>query len=187
MVNRNKNLENRLGTNNWAYTGSLAMKIHANRLGKKLPNNRKIGNINIAAKKPLFLVPTIAKKRWIQNGPQTNRHTKFYNNHGLTLNLFPANGRLAPNFIHVQKFNGYPPVMSLNSLLNQKRITRKNVPNRNLPKINKNIAFLEFLLNSNNAKKSPIRRRSPTPKRRAYRNSFNSPPRGGGGRRLIFS
>jgi hypothetical protein len=181
MVNRNKNLENRLGTNNWAYTGSLAMKIHANRLGKKLPNNRKIGNINIAAKEPLFLVPLIKTQRWIQNGPQTNRHTKFYNNRGLTLNLFPANGRLAPNFIHVQKFNGYPPVMSLNSLKNQKNIARNYAVNRNLPKINANIAFLKFLLNSNNS-----RRRSPSPKRRARRNSFNSPPRGGG-RRLIFS
>jgi hypothetical protein len=184
MVNRNKNLENRLGTNNWAYTGSLAMKIHANRLGKKLPNNRQIGNINIAAKEPLFLVPIIAKKRWILKASPSNRHTKFYNNRGLTLNLFPANGRLAPNFIHVQKFNGYPPIMNLNSLLNQKMKTINNVPNRNKPKINKNISFLTFLLNSNSNKNTARKRRSPSPSPKRRTPSFNSPPRV---RRLNFS
>jgi hypothetical protein len=179
MVNRNKNLENRLGKNNWAYTGSLAMKIHANRLGVPFPMNRKIGNINIAAKNPLNLVPVIAStKRWKLKHSPNHRHTEFHNNYGLKLNLFPANGRLAPNFRHVQILNGVP-LMSLRSLLNQKVKTRENAVNRNLAKINTNIRLLKLLLNKNkNSPQKPIRRHN--------NNNTNRGRRSIGGRKLIF-
>lgn len=45
-ANRNRNLERALHGWPWAYSGSVAMKIHANRLG--VPMRRNIGNINIA-------------------------------------------------------------------------------------------------------------------------------------------
>ena len=176
MVNRNRNLENRLGKNNWAYTGSIALKIHANRLG--VPINRRIGNINIAAKDPLIFVPVIGStKHWKLKNSPNYRRTKFYNNRGVTLDLFPANGRLAPNFKHVQKFNTLPPIMSLRSLLNQKVKTRENAVNRNLPKINTNIRLLKIMLNKNkNSPQNPIRRN----------NNNNRGRRSTGGRKLIF-
>lgn len=148
---RNKALENRLKGSNWAYTGSVAMKIHANRLGINFPENREIGNINIAANEPLRLVPIIAQNGWyLVNSPEHKR-TKFRHTNGRTLDLFPANGRLAPKFKHVQKFRGYPPVMSIKSLLNQKRMTN----NYNTVKLLKNTKFLEFLMKHNSPKKSP--------------------------------
>jgi hypothetical protein len=178
MVNRNKNLENRLGKNNWAYTGSLAMKIHANRLGVPFPMNRKIGNINIAAKNPLNLVPVIAStKRWKLKHSPNPRHTVFHNNYGLKLNLFPANGRLAPNFRHVQILNGIP-LMSLRSLRNQKQMTKNNAMNRNKNKIHKNIEFLNLLLKSN-TRRSPVRAQSRSPPKRRLNSahSFNNTKR----------
>jgi hypothetical protein len=173
---RNRNLEERLGKNNWAYTGSVAMKIHANRLGVNFPRNRKIGNVNIAAVYPLNIVPTIVStRRWKLSNAPTQRRTKFHNNHGATLNLFPANGVLAPRSINIQKFNGFPPVMSLRSLLQKKVNSRNNAVNRNRPKFNRNIAFLKLLLNkSGNNNNSRNRRRSPV--RRGN----------GGGRKLTF-
>lgn len=151
---RNKNLENRLKGHNWAYTGSLAMKLHANRLGVNFPRNRRIGNINIAARDPMFLVPVIGSRGsgWVLLGSPEYRHTKFIKN-STKLNLFPANGRLAPKFIHVQKFNGYPPLMSINALLNQKRsINENNVFGNNVRKLKQNINFLKVLKNKNTKK-----------------------------------
>lgn len=144
---RNRNLEERLKGSNWAYTGSVAMKIHANRLGVQFPKNRKIGNVNIAAVYPLDIIPIItSSKRWKLNGPPEHKHTTFYTNNGKKLNLFPANGRLAPKFIHVEKHPGYPPVMSVQSLLNQKRsINMNDVFGNNRQKLKNNITFLKSL------------------------------------------
>jgi hypothetical protein len=152
---RNTRLEKRLNGSNWAYTGSLAMKIHANRLGINFPENRVIGNINIAAKEPLLLVPSIAQNGWyLLNAPERKR-TMFGHPNGRTLDLFPANGRLAPNFSHVKKYKGYPPVMNLKSLLNQKRLA-----NNNSAKLVINTKFLEFLMKHNSPRKaSPVKKR----------------------------
>ena len=157
---RNKNLENRLKGSNWAYTGSIAMKLHANRLGFPFPLNRKIGNINIAAIDPLAIVPIISKTKnknnknrigWHLNSSPEYKRTKFYSNRGgINMNLFPANGKLAPNFKHVQKFNGYPPIMSLNSLLNQKmKINENNVFGNNIRKLKRNKEILRELIKLN--------------------------------------
>lgn len=185
MVNRNRNLENRLkNRNNWAYTGSLAMKIHANRLNVPFPNKRNIGNINIALKtRPnkrigilqLGILPVITKSRWELKTSPSNRHTKLYNKHSRnTLNLFPANGHLAPKFIHVQRFNGFPPVMSIKSLLNQKRNMNTNgLRTNDIMKIQKNISFLNSLLKKNTTsppRRSPSRSPTPSPRRRVSRN-----------------
>jgi hypothetical protein len=159
------------------------MKIHANRLGIPFPVSRNVGNINIAAKNPLNLVPVIAIRNWKLKSSPNYRHTKLYNSRGGKLNLFPANGRLAPKFRYVQVFNGFPPVMSLKSLRNQKQMTKNNALNRNKNKINKNIAFLNLLLKSNTGmnmrRRSPSR--SPSPlirRRRVFNNNNNQDPFG---------
>ena len=148
---RNVNLEKRLRGHKWAYTGSLAMKIHANRLG--VPFHRNIGNINIAANRPLNIVPLItASRRWKLNNSPTEKHTMFVSNNGGKLNLFKAGGYIAPSMKHVQ-FIGNVPVMSLRSLLNKKRnINRNNrsILNTNeVKKLNSNINMLRRLIEKN--------------------------------------
>lgn len=171
MVNRNKNLENRLKNSNWAYTGSLAMKIHANRLGIPLNSNRRIGNINIAARDPLGLIPMISAKRWVLKSSPEYKHTKFYNSNRNKLNLFPANGRLAPRMNNVQRF-GNVPVMSLRALLKQKLAAKNNSFGVN-NKMNKNIEFLKLLISKNvNANSPRARSRS----RSRSRSRTRSPP-----------
>lgn len=159
MVNRNKNLENRLRGTKWAYTGSMAIKIHGNKLD--IPFYRNVGNINIAVNKNnhRFVVPLIAsnKGKWNLRGPPNirNRHTKFISKNGSTkLNLLSKN--LAPPMNKVVYVNGVP-VMSINALYNQKRKMNNN-------KANKNIEYLLKLDPSLKNKKSP-RRNSSRPRR----------------------
>jgi hypothetical protein len=176
-----RNLENRLKDHgNWAYTGSLAMKIHANRLGVNLPPGRSIGNINIASNRPLFLVPLITSKnsKWRLNNAPNEKHTVFVakNNKNSKLNLFKAGRGLAPSMNKVQHVNGIP-VMRINALLNKKLNMRNNVfKNENKKKLETNIAFLKLLLRMNSS--SPKRRRTNSP------NGNRSVSRGG--RKLMF-
>lgn len=146
---RNKRLEEVLNGWPWAYTGSIAMKLHANRLGVNFPKNRRIGNINIAARPNvvLHLVAPIKKAGYNLANAPNKKHLKFNRrNNGMRLNVFPANGRLAPNFSKVQKFNRLPPVMSVNALLNQKRkINRNDVFGNNIRKLEENIKLLKKL------------------------------------------
>jgi hypothetical protein len=155
---RNINLEKRLRGHKWAYTGSLAMKIHANRLG--VPFHRNVGNINIAANRPLNIVPVItASKRWKLNDAPTEKHTMFVSKNGGKLNMFKAGGYIAPSMRHVQ-FIGNVPVMSLNSLLNKKRNMNNNrhiLTTNEVKKLNSNINMLRRLIAKNKKRVSPKR------------------------------
>lgn len=156
MVNRNRNLEKRLNNSGhkWAYTGSMAMKIHGN--SRRIPFYRPVGNINIAvnARNHSKLVPIIAREngKWNLRGPPNvrNRHTKFTSKNGtMKLNLLSKN--LAPSMNNVIIVNGVP-VMSIKALFNQK------------VRIGNNKAFnnINYLMKLNNSLKRPNlkRRRS---------------------------
>lgn len=159
MVNRNRNLENRLRGTKWAYTGSMAIKIHGNKLG--IPFYRNVGNINIAVNKNnhRFVIPLIASNngKWNLRGPPNirNRHTKFISKNGTTkLNLLSKN--LAPPMNKIVYINGVP-VMSINALYNQKRKM-----NNNNNKAKNNINYLLKLdpsLKNRNRHNSPLRPR----------------------------
>lgn len=163
MVNRNKNLEKRLrdsGTK-WAYTGSMAIKIHGNKLG--IPFYRNVGNINIAVNSGNHrrVIPLIAsnKGKWnLRSSPNIrNRHTKFISKNG-KLNLLSKN--LAPPMNKVVYVNGVP-VMSINALYNQKRKI-----NNNNNKAKNNINYLLMLDPSLKNRNNKTRRNSPTSKRK---------------------
>jgi hypothetical protein len=150
-MNRNRKLESVLGTWPWAYTGSLAMKIHANRLGRG-KNMRPVGNINIAVDPNYFQsTPSKLSRNWNMNafpGPKNKIMTVYRKSNGARMNVLKANGYLAPKMNKVQSINGLPPVMSINALLNQKRnINRNDVFGNNLRKLNSNIRFLQELKN----------------------------------------
>lgn len=153
-MNRNRKLESVLNGWPWAYTGSLAMKIHANRLGRG-KNMRRVGNINIAVDPNSFRsIPGLLRstKNWNYNGgpPGINsKRAKMYRvSNGVGLNVIKANGDLAPNYSNVQRINGLPPVMSINALFRQKKHANKNnFFGNNLNKLKKNIRFLKELKN----------------------------------------
>lgn len=154
----NRNNENRLKNWPWAYTGSVAMKIHANRLGVPFPKNRRIGNVNIAVRpNAIFAIIPVLSKSWNLKTSPNYKHVKMHSkrNANKNLNMFPANGRLAPNYRHVQKFNKYPPVMSVRALLNQKLGMNENnyLGNYETKKYHTNVAFLKKLLNTNNRRR----------------------------------
>lgn len=169
VVNRNKNLEKRLNNTTWAYTGSMALKIHGNNKG--IPFYRNVGNINIAVKKNnhSFVIPLIASKegKWIlRSSPNIrNRHTKFISKNGsTTLNLLSNN--LAPPMNKIVHVNGVP-VMSINALYNQKR-------KMNNKKAKNNVNYLLKLDPSLKNKSPSPRRNSPS---RARRRNFGSTAR----------
>lgn len=173
---RNKNLENTLKGSRWAYTGSIAMKMHANRLGVPFPSNRKIGNINIASNN-IMRIYQILPNSWRIKGTPSNRHMMFYTNNGKKLNLFKAGGSLAPSMNRVQYINGIP-VMNINSLLNKKRNVMNNyniLRNENKIKVNQNINLLKKLSSINSPKR---KRNNNSPKRNNNKNSSR--------RRLFF-
>lgn len=160
---RDKNLENLLNKP-WAYSGSIAMKLHANRLGVNFPGSRKIGNVNIAVENPVnqarFLRST---GHWNYfNGPPAPgaNHVPMKNSKGnKRLNLFKIGGEFVPNGSIVKLDN--VNAVNLNTLLKLKRLVAKNLnslkPN-NRTKTLANINFLQMLLNAN-------KNRSPLPKR----------------------
>lgn len=158
MVNRNKNLENRLRGTKWAYTGSMAIKIHGNNKG--IPFYRNVGNINIAVNKNNhhFVVPLIAsnKGKWNLSSPPNikKRHTKFISKNGSTkLNLLSKN--LAPPMNKIVYVNGVP-VMSINALYNQKR---KMNNKKALNNINYLLKLDPSLKNKSHRRNSPSRAR----------------------------
>jgi hypothetical protein len=152
-MNRNRKLESVLNGWPWAYTGSLAMKIHANRLGRG-GNMRRVGNINLAVHPnafPSISGPITSTKNWNFSGgfpgPKSKRMQMIRMSNRAHMNVLKANGELAPRMNKVQRVNGIP-VMSINSLLNQKKnINRNDVFGNNLRKLNANIAFLKELKN----------------------------------------
>ena len=177
---RNLELEDLLNTP-WAYTGSIAMKMHANRRG--MPS-RNAKNINVVVMDPKITSSFLASSgSWnYVNGPAIGKkvnHVRMRRkSNGKNLNVFRFGGRLANGTNKIRFINGVP-VMSVRSLLNKKFVTLKNHPNNN--KTKKNIEQLKKLLGGGN---SPNNRKRRSPSRSPpIKNSFSTPsPK----KRLVF-
>ncbi len=133
----------------WAYTGSIAMKLHANRLGVPFPANRVIKNTNIAVQNPAVTARLLRGAGWnYTNGapPRSNaNHVPMIlgNNH---LNLFRLGGSYARGGTTYAKGK---PVMNLKSLMNRKQnLSRNKLKPNNMAKTLRNIQFLQALLNA---------------------------------------
>lgn len=187
---RNLKLEKLLNTP-WAYTGSIAMKMHANR--QSVPS-RNAKNINVVVIDPKMTSSFLASSgKWMYtNGPPMNskaNHVRMHRlSNGKNLNIFRFGGRLANGTNKIQFINGVP-VMSLSSLRNKKLVTLINHPKNN--KTQSNIIILNKLIEKNtpppkrkNTPSPPKRNVTPSPpKRRSPPNNFSTPsPK----RRLFF-
>jgi hypothetical protein len=170
------NVENYLNMP-WAYTGSIAMRLHANRLGVPFPANRPIKNTNIAVESPAATARILrGTGAWnYVNGapPRSNaNHVPMVSSRNNKLNLFKLGGNYALGGTTYAKGK---PVLTLNSLMNRKQNLAKNKlkPN-NMAKTLLNIQILQRLLNAS-ATRSPSR--TPTPKKRysPIRNSNKTP------------
>ena len=156
------NIENFLNTP-WAYTGSIAMKLHANRLKVPFSSKRVIKNTNIAVENPAATARILRGAGWnYANGAppvnsRVNHVPMILGNH--RLDLLKLGSNYAPGKITYAKGK---PVMNIKSLLNRKRNLAKNKlkPN-NMAKTMRNINFLQILL-----KASLTRSPSPSPVKR---------------------
>jgi hypothetical protein len=172
----------------WAYSGSIAMKLHAKRLGMNLPRNRKIGNINIAVENPVSQARILrGTGMWnYVNVPGPNaKHVTMKNSKNTKLNLFKIGGNFVPRGSIVKL--GNVNVVNLNTLLAKKRNIAKNLntlrPNNRKKTLN-NINFLQRLINASKNRSPLVRRNraspSPSPVKRRRGNNYRtpSPPRG---------
>lgn len=147
----------------WAYTGSIAMKMHANKKGAQSRNSK---NVDIVVMDPKMTSSFLASsKKWMYvNGPpmssKTN-HVRMYRvNNGRNLDIFRFGGRLANGPNKIRLVDGVP-IMSVRSLLNKKRVTLNNYPSNK--KTMNNINTLNKL--------------SPTPNKRHYQKSHQKKKR----------
>lgn len=155
------NVENFLDTP-WAYTGSIAMKLHANRLGVPFSSRRIIRNTNIAVANPIATARILRSTgQWNYANGQSRNHVAMISSGNNRLNLFRLGGNYARGNITYARGK---PVLTLNSLMNRKRNLSKNKlrPN-NMTKTLRNIQFLQVLLNASRTR-SPSR--TPSPKKR---------------------
>ena len=130
---------NRLGNILWALSGSQAMKLYANKYG--VPT-RTPQNINIVVRRN-----NMTRAFKILTGQNlTNRTIENHYKVGNLYNLLKANTNLAPSINKYVVINGIP-VVTLESLLNYKRRTIKNYPQKNrIQTIEKNIRRLKRIL-----------------------------------------
>jgi hypothetical protein len=152
-------------SNYWAFTGSGAMAIHGKRLGVK---TRTPQNINIAVH-PNHMMSTytrLAGNKWIPNRGPSGRRNMFTKN-GMKLDVLAA-GELAPNLIHRRKYKGYPPVMSIESLL------KRQINMNNSNKRNRNIKTLTTLKNKPGGKNNTNNFKSPVKSPKRTNNNNNA-------------
>lgn len=156
------NVENFLNTP-WAYTGSIAMKLHANRLKVPFSSKRFIKNTNIAVQNPVATARILRGAGWnYANGaPPVNSRS----NHvpmilgNQRLDLLKLGSNYARGRITYAKGK---PVLNIESLLNRKRNLSKNkLHTNNMAKTMRNLNFLQVLL-----KASLTRSPSPSPVKR---------------------
>lgn len=155
--NKYRSLARRLGKKYWAYTGSVALALHAKNKGVRLTRN--IGNINIAARNPMQLALSIPGNVI----ELTNKRVNKRMNNGTMIQVFKAGGNIAPSLNNV-KFINKIPVVSISNLLAKKRMI---TPNK---KTNENIQLLLSLSPSSNR----VKRSSPSPSPIRRRNSPSS-------------
>lgn len=168
------NVENYLNTP-WAYTGSIAMRLHANRLSVPFSSRRVIKNTNIAVENPVATARILRGTgvwNYANGAPPVNSRANHVpmisGNH--RLDLLKLGGNYARGTITYAKGK---PVLNIKSLLNRKRNLAKNRlhPN-NMAKTLKNIEFLQILLNAS-AMRSPSR--SPVKRKKSPNRSEKTP------------
>ena len=167
---------NRLGNIPWALSGSQAMKLYANKYG--VPT-RTPQNINIVVRRN-----NMARAFKILTGQNlTNRTIENHYKVGNLYNLLKANTNLAPSINKYVVINGIP-VVTLESLLNYKRRTLKNYPQKNrIQTIEKNIRRLKRILRT---RKTPNQVLSRSPSRTAARPRSRLPRMGSTTRSLFW-
>ena len=148
------NLNNRLGSIPWALSGSMAMKLYANKY--KVPT-RTPQNVNIVVRRNNMKGAYKALTGRNLTNLSIKNHYKLSNRY----NLLKANTNLAPSINQYVNINGIP-VVTLESLLNQKRKTRKNFPQKNkIQTIEKNIRRLKRILKTRKTSNNLIVRSPP--------------------------
>jgi len=157
-------------SNTWAFTGSVAMAIHGNRLGVK---TRTPQNINIAVNpnKMMNFYLRLRGDKWLPTSPPSGDRIHLTKN-GKNLDILAA-GKLAPKLIHRRKYKGYPPVMSIEALLKRQiNMNNSNKRNRNINTLTK-MKKKPGSNNSTNNFNSPVR----SPKRTNNNNnaSYRTP------------
>ena len=119
----------------WALSGSMAMKMHANRAGVQL--HRKPNDIDIVVRSQDFelFVRTLAKIGYTLDGPppinyRKTRHLKLYKGNN-SIDLLQARSNLAPNIRrnNINVFNKKTPLVKLRHLIYQKKSALNNFDN----------------------------------------------------------
>ena len=188
MKNRLKLAQDELGRIPWALSGSLAMKLYANKYGV---STREPQNVNIVVNQKNLanaysVLFNLVKPR---NIPRNTSRTKSKNHYNLKpYDLLKSGTNLAPSIREYVKLNGVP-VIKLENLLNQKQKTLRNVPSN---KAKGDIKIIMEILNKRgNAKNNIITRNkantsSPSPPSRFHHNNFSTPPGSPVDRKLVF-
>jgi hypothetical protein len=118
----------------WAVSGSMAMKMHANKAG--VPVHRKPNDIDIVVRPKDFelFVMQLAGLGYTFKGPppinyEKTRHLKLYKGSN-SIDLLQAGSNLAPN-IRMNNINIFnkTPVVKLRHLIYQKKSTLNNFEN----------------------------------------------------------
>lgn len=119
----------------WALSGSMAMKMHANRAGVQL--HRKPNDIDIVVRPQDFelFVRTLTKIGYTLDGPppinyRKTRHLKLYKGNN-SIDLLQARSNLAPNIRrnNINVFNKKTPLVKLRHLIYQKKSALNNFDN----------------------------------------------------------
>jgi hypothetical protein len=118
----------------WAVSGSMAMKMHANRAGIQV--HRQPNDIDIVVRPQDFelFVRELGEIGYTIDGPppiySRTRHIKLYKGNN-SIDLLKAGSNLAPNIRrnNIQVFNGKTPVVKLHHLIHQKKSTLNNFEN----------------------------------------------------------
>jgi hypothetical protein len=114
----------------WAISGSMAMKIHANRRGVLLHRNPNDIDIVVRSKDFGLFVNALGNIGYKIHGPPPLRYKDHLKLHkgSKSIDLIRSGSELAPNLseTNINVFNGTTPVVKVNKLINQKKITLKN-------------------------------------------------------------
>jgi len=116
----------------WAISGSMAMKIHANRRGINVHRNPNDIDIVVRSKDFGLFVSALGNIGYKIRGPPPLRYTDHLKLHkgSKSIDLIRSGSELAPNLsaMNINVFNGTTPVVKVNKLIKQKKITLKHYP-----------------------------------------------------------
>lgn len=148
-----KNIMNSSGIP-WALSGSMAMKLYANKY--KVPT-RTPQNVNIVVRRNNMKRAYKALTGRNLTNLSIENHYKLSNRY----NLLKANTNLAPSINQYVNINGIP-VVTLESLLKQKQKTLNNFPQKNrIQTIKNNIIRLKLILKTRKTSNNLIVRTPP--------------------------